>query len=250
MVHCCETVLFFTPLKKWEFRYPNETIFILVKQIHLFCKFQTKCTKYIINQFLLVRSEQKQVTCFTIHSSYQSIHLFICHKFGKRRFSCAIFSNCNVCKTFCTVTFSKLNQFVNFLTWHSALSFCIDTTNTAAIFQRRSKHAESTVFNYITYIMKFHSETHIRFIRTKSVHSFLPCDTLNWKFYINIKYFLEQISKESLIYIDYVINIYKREFHIDLSKFRLSVRTKVFVTETSCNLDITVITRAHQKLFV
>ena len=31
-------------------------------------------------------------------------------------------------------------------------------------------------------------------------------------------------------------NIYKREFHIDLSKFRLSVRTKVFVTETSCNL--------------
>jgi len=250
MMHCCETILFFTPLKKRELCYPYKTIFILVKQIHLFCKFQTECAKYIINQFLLICCKQKQVACLTIHSSYQSIHFFFCHEFCKRRFSGSVFSDRNVCKTFCTVSFGKLNQFVNFLTRHRALSFCIDTTDTSAVFQSRSKYTESTVLHYIAYIMQFHSETHIRFVRTESVHCFLPCDTLDRKFHINVKHFFEQICKESLIYINNIINVYERELHIDLCKLRLSVSTKVLITEASCDLNITVITGAHQKLFV
>ena len=108
MMHSCETVFFLAPLKKRELRYPYEAVFVLVKKIHLFCKLQTKCAKNIINQFLLIRCKQKQVTCFTVHGSYKSIHLLICHKLGKGRLSGAIFCDCNVCKTFCTISLGKL----------------------------------------------------------------------------------------------------------------------------------------------
>ena len=98
--------------------------------------------------------------------------------------------------------------------------------------------------------MQFHSKTHIRLVRTETVHSFLPGDSLDRKFNIYIKNFFEQVCKESLIYVDDIINIYERKLHIDLRKFRLTVRTKVLITEAACDLDITVISRAHQKLFV
>ena len=98
--------------------------------------------------------------------------------------------------------------------------------------------------------MQFHTKTHIRFVRTKTVHSFLPCNSLNWKLDIHIQNFFKQISKESLIYIDNIVYVYKGKLHIDLCKFRLTVCTKVLITETTCDLNVTVISGAHQKLFV
>ena len=249
-MHCCKTVLFLTPLKKRELCYPYKTILILIQKIHLFRKLQTKGTQYIINQLLFICSKEKKVSRFSVHSSNQRIHLSLCHEFCKRRFSCAIFRNGNICKAFGTVSFSKFNQLINLFTRHSALSFCIDTTDTSAILQRRGKYAETTISNYVTYIMKFHAKTHIRFIRSKSVHSLLPGNTLNRKFYFNIQNFFKQIRQESLIYINNIIHIYKRKFHIDLCKFRLSVRTEILITEASCYLNVSVIPGTHQKLFV
>ena len=98
--------------------------------------------------------------------------------------------------------------------------------------------------------MQLYTETHIRFVGTKTIHSLLPCNSLNRKFYIYIQNFFEKICKESFVYIDNIIYIYKRKFHIDLSKFRLTVCTEILITEAACDLDITVITGAHQKLFV
>ena len=98
--------------------------------------------------------------------------------------------------------------------------------------------------------MKLHAKSHIRFIRTETIHCFLPCDSLDWKLHIDTKNLFEQIGKISLIYIDYIINIYERKLHIDLCELRLTVSTKVLITETSCDLDITVKSGAHQKLFV
>ncbi len=60
MMHCCETVLFLSPLKKWEFCYPYETIFILIKKFHLFCKFQTECSKNILYNFILICCKEKK----------------------------------------------------------------------------------------------------------------------------------------------------------------------------------------------
>lgn len=49
---------------------------------------------------------------------------------------------------------------------------------------------------------------------------------------------LKYSRKITFIYIDHFIYIDKRKFHVDLCKFRLSVRTEIFVTKTSCNLNI------------
>ena len=45
-----------------------------------------------------------------------------------------------------------------------------------------------------------------------------------------------------------ILFIHKRKFHIDLCKFRLTVRTQILITEAFCNLDISVVSGAHQKL--
>ena len=46
-----------------------------------------------------------------------------------------------------------------------------------------------------------------------------------------------------------IVYINKRQFHIDLCKFRLTVSTEILVTETLYDLEITVISGTHQKLF-
>ena len=72
------------------------------------------------------------------------------------------------------------------------------------------------------------------------IHRFLPCHTLNWQRYLYAKHFFEQFGKQSLINFNYIVYIYERELHINLCKFRLSVCTKVFVTETFGKLEIAV----------
>ena len=240
MVHRCKTVLLLAPLKKRELCYPYETILIFVQKIHLFCKLKTECSQYIVYQFCLICCEEKKISRFSIHSFYKSIHLFICHKFGKRRLSGSILCNSNVCKTFCTIAFYELNKLIDLLSRHCALTFCIDTTNTSAVLKRTCEYTKSAVFYDITDIMKFHTETHIRLVGTKTIHSFLPGNSLDRKFYIDIQNFFEQECKISLVNIDNIIYINKGKFHIDLCELRLTVSTKVLITEASCDLDITI----------
>ena len=250
MVHCCETVLLLAPLKKRELCYPYKTVLVLVKKIHLFCKLKTKGTKYIVYQFGLVRCEKEQVSRLTVHGFYKGIHFLILHKFGKGRFSGSVLCDGNVCKTLCTITFYELNKFVDLLSRHCTLAFCVDTTNASAVLKSTCEYTETAVFYDIADIMKLHAETHIRLIRTETVHSFLPGNSLDRKFYIDVQNFFEQECKISLINIDNIIYIYERKLHIDLCELRLTVSTKVLITETSCDLDITVKSGAHQKLFV
>ena len=235
MMHCCIAVFFFTPLKKRELCYPYEAIFVFVKKIHLFCKFYTKSTKNIIYDFVLVCCKEKQISRFTFHRPNQSIHLFLCHEFSKGRFACTIFCNSDVSKTFCTISLGEINKLVNLLTRHASLAFCIDTTDTSTSLQCILEYYESAIFHYFTYIMQFHTKTHIRFVRTETVHSFLPCNSLNWKLDIHIQNFFKQISKESLIYIDNIVYVYKGKLHIDLCKFRLTICTKVLNVRSECN---------------
>jgi len=98
--------------------------------------------------------------------------------------------------------------------------------------------------------MKFHTETHIRLVGTKTIHSFLPGNSLDREFYIDIQNFFEQECKISLVNIDNIVYINKGKLHIDLCELRLTVSTKILITETSCDLDITIKSGAHQKLLV
>ena len=242
MVHCNETILLFAPLKQRELSDPYKTILILIKKFKLFCKLNTECSKRIPYYFVLISCKEKQVSRLSIHSLYKCVHLLVCHKFCERRFYCSIFLKCNISKTLSTVIFYKCCQLINLLSRHASLSLGIDTANASAILKCTCKYCESTVFHYIRYIFEFHSETKIRFIRTITVHCFLPCHSLDWKLYIYIKNLFKKFLKILFIYFDNIIYVNERKLHIDLCEFRLSVRTKVLITETSCDLDVTVYT--------
>ena len=168
----------------------------------------------------------------------------------ERGFHGSIFLNCNISKSLGTEIFCKCHQLVNLLTRHCSLSFCVDTTDCSSVLNRPFEHNKFTVFHSLCHIHQFHTETGIRFVRTVAVHRFLPCHSLDRKLYIHIQNFLEQFCKETLVDFDHVIYIHKGKLHIDLGKLRLSVCTKILVTETFCDLDIAVTSGTHQKLFV
>ena len=54
------------------------------------------------------------------------------------------------------------------------------------------------------------------------------------------------MCKKTFVDFHYFILIHKGKLHIDLRKFRLTVRTKIFIAETFCNLEIAIISGAHQ----
>ena len=65
---------------------------------------------------------------------------------------------------------------------------------------------------------------------------------------IHLEHFLENRADHLLIDGHDLRFRGKRHFHINLGKFRLAVRPEIFVTETFCDLVITVHARHHQQL--
>ena len=57
------------------------------------------------------------------------------------------------------------------------------------------------------------------------------------------------MCQESFVDIDDFILVNEGKLHVNLCKLRLTVRTKVLITEALCQLEVTVIARAHQQLF-
>ena len=157
--------------------------------------------------------------------------------------------DCNVCKTFCTVTFRKLNELVDFLSRHCALSLCVNTADRTAVFKCALKYNKLGIFYGLGNINQLHTETQVRFVGTETVHSLFPGHSLDRELYLNAEHLFEQVCQQSLIDIDNIIYINESKLHIDLGELRLTVGTQVLVTEAFYNLDIAVIAGAHQKLF-
>ena len=249
VMHCGETVLLIGPLQKRELGNPYETVFVLVEKSHLLCQFQTKCAKNVPNNLVAVCCEEKKVSSLSVHGFDEGFHLLLCHKFGEGRFPASILMDCNVCKTFCTVTFRKLNELVDFLSRHCALSLCVNTADRTAVFKCALKYNELGIFYGLGNINQLHTETQVRFVGTETVHSLFPGHSLDRELYLNAEHLFEQMCQQSLIDIDNIIYINESKLHIDLGELRLTVGTQVLVTETFYDLDITVIAGAHQKLF-
>ena len=81
------------------------------------------------------------------------MHLLLGHEFREGRLVAAILLDCNVGKTLCSVSLCKLNQRVDLLTRHMALSLSVDTANGAAVFQSALEYNELAVFDYIRDIL-------------------------------------------------------------------------------------------------
>ena len=249
-MHSGKAVFFFTPLQKREFCHPHKTVLILVQKIHLFGKFHTKSAQHVINHFAAVCRKEKKISRLSVHRFYQCIHFFFCHKLGEGGFSRSVFRNGDIGQTFCSVAFGELYQLIDLLAGHGTLSLSVDAADASACLKRVFKHAESAVLHNFAYIMKLHTETHIRFVRPETVHGFLPCDPLDRKLHVHIQHFFEKICQKSFIHINNIVHIHERKLHVDLGELRLTVRAEVLIPETTGDLDIAVITGTHQKLFV
>ena len=158
--------------------------------------------------------------------------------------------DCNICKTLCAIALCKINECIDLLSWHCALSLGIDTAHASAGFNRILEYDKFTILHNICHIAKLHAKPEIRLVGTETLHRLFVCHTLDWKLHIHADHFLEQLCKQTLIDIDNIIDIHERKLHINLCKFRLSVGTQILITIAACDLEITVVAGAHQKLLV
>ena len=107
---------------------------------------------------------------------------------------------------------------------------------------------ERTFLEKVGHIDNTKRVAQIRLIGTETIHTLLPGHTLDWQLHLYTQDLFKQIGQKALIYINNVIHIHKRQLHIDLGKLRLTVSTKILVTEAFYDLDVAVITGTHQKL--
>ena len=250
MMHGKISSLLITPLKLRELSDPYKAIFVFIQKFKLTRQLYAKGSQRIPHDFIFVSREQKQVARLSIHRFDKRVHLLFAHKLGKGRFHCAIFRDRNICKSFCTIIFYKCSQLVDLFSRHSPLAFCVDAAHASSIFNCTCEYAKTTASYHVCHVRKLHAKAQIRFIGTEAVHRFLPCHPLDRKWNFYIQHFFEQLRKVSFININHIIHIYERQLHVDLCKLRLSVRAQVFITETSCDLDVAVKPGAHQKLLV
>ena len=248
MVHGNETILLLRPLQQRELGDPQELVLVFMQQSQVFGDLQTQCAQHIPYNFVLVCGEQKQVTRLSVHGCHQGVQLFLGHEFGKGRFVAAVLVDAQVCKALGTIGFCKLYQGVDLLSRHAALSLGVDAAHSAAVGQRTGEYAEAAVFYNIRYIFQFHAKTGVRLVGTETVHGFLPGHPRDGKLHVHTNGLLEDPGQQTLIDINDIINVHERQLHIDLGKFRLTVRTQILVTEAFGQLEVTVITGAHQKL--
>ena len=59
MMHCHKSVFLIRPLKEWELCYPEEIVLVLINQAKLSSEHETKCSKYIPYDFILVCCEKE-----------------------------------------------------------------------------------------------------------------------------------------------------------------------------------------------
>ena len=114
---------------------------------------------------------------------------------------------------------------------------CGDAANSAAVCDSGGKYSEAAVLNNIGKVGYLHAETCIGLIGTKALESFGIFHSGQGHRDISAKYLAEQSADKALSHFHNVLGLGKGHFKVYLSKFGLSVRTEVLITEASCQLD-------------
>ena len=188
-------------------------------------------------------------------------HFFLtCIEFADSPFKFSFCINFHPCKTFCLVCFCNSfkrfnilaaifvsNIFYNkcfksrtFMTLNLTTRICSSCFKRIKICQIRHKCG----------ILHFHIKTQVWFVASIKVKSIFPCNAVKMSWQIVIQSFFENVLHHSFCCRKNFFSVCKTHFHINLSKFRLTISAGIFIAITSCNLEIFVKTRNHQKLFV
>ena len=157
--------------------------------------------------------------------------------------------NLNPSQAFCTVNANEVNQCVTFTTRNVCIAFYVNSFNYATVFDNLVKYFEVGIFNSVNHVDEFHTETEVRFVAAITIHSFIPSQTLERSFDFFAKSAFEDVSDEAFHQFEDFVHFHEGHFHVQLGEFRLTISTEVFVTEATCDLEVSFHTGNHQQLF-
>ena len=152
-------------------------------------------------------------------------------------------------QAFCTVNANEVNQAVTFTTRNVCITFYVDSFNYATVFDNLVKHFEVGIFNSVNHIDEFHTKTKVRFVAAITIHSFIPSQTLERSLDFFAESAFEDVSNQAFHQFEDFVHFHEGHFHVQLGEFGLTVSTQVFVTEATCDLEVSFHTGNHQKLF-
>lgn len=249
----CRQVVFIVVFKYREVDNLQRCLFVFVGQIKVFIYFQAQCIYRVGNNFFVVGIEENYIVILR-GSTIQDVFDDFCIKEFRYRVVDIFqifraFVNFDVSQIFRVVDFNEVIVFVDLFTGQR----CVvrNAQSRYAIFRivrRICKYSKFNRFQQISNVSQFYRVTQIRFIRIITAFCFRK-GYYREIVQIYIFYFQLQMTYQRFYYFTYLRRGYERSFYIDLSKFRLTVSTQVFVTEVFNDLIVTVKIGYYQQLF-
>ena len=132
----------------------------------------------------------------------------------------------------------------------SRKSFRVNRLHHAARIKRTTKNFKTALAKNFAKIDKSYSKTAVRFIAAVSADRLPISEPVERRFDADVARGFEDGSEHSFRNRENVVRRYERSFNIDLRKFRLPVRTQIFVAKTFRDLEIFFHARHHEELFV
>ena len=123
---------------------------------------------------------------------------------------------------------------------------CIDLPSA---FNNGAEYLELGMFKQRCDVSDLIAEAKIRFIRTVALHAFLPGQTFKCR-ELNVLEFRENRTHQLFNDRKDIVLFHKAHLDINLCEFRLTVSTKVFITEAAGNLEIAFHACNHKQLLI
>ncbi len=232
MVHCCHAS-FTLVLKDREVDNPQRFPFAFVGQTKVFTHFQAQCAHRVGNNYLVVGTEENHIAIFRARTLQDGIDDFCINEIRYRAVDTfqtfRAYVKFDVSQTLRAVEFNEVTVFVDLLTGQRSAARNTQSVNTAnRIVLRTCKYCKHNRFQQIGNVGQFHRVTQIRFIRT--ITAFCLCKGHYRELaQIHALHFQPQMTHQRFHHFTHVRRGQERSFHLDLSKYRLTVSTQVFV---------------------
>ena len=249
MMHSYITFFFFIVFEHWEICYPSESQFVFVDKIHTTTHFKTKFAQSFGYYSRFVGNHEYQIARFCLHFFTDSTNRIFTQEFHDLGFDSAVFVEACPCKTFSAVLTNIVYEVIKFTTRNTCVARYYNTFNHAAVVDNGTEYFKFSSANQICYVGEFHTETKVRFIGTVFIHGFVPSNTSHRNLNINVHSRFKYVFNQTFQGFQNLFLINEAHFQVELSKFRLTVGTQVFITETTNDLEVFFITGYHQDLF-
>ena len=251
MVCGIPAVFVFIPLKQREVNDPAESQFVVITQAESVTHQDTQAGKGIINSSQFIRNEQQQVAVFRIHAFQQLFPLVVCNKFAEGAGGFTLCVDLDISQPVGAPELDLFCQFVQLFAGIFTGTLGVNAADRTAIIDSIFKHGKTAVGSPVADIDQFHAKAHVRGIFPEAVHGFLIGELRpGVEHDLLLRSDLFNHLVEHLFHqVEDVITFAEGHFHIQLSEFRLTVATGVFITEAAGNLEVFFHTGHLEQLF-